>query len=157
MVPRKSSSHWPASLDSYKPFLALRLRPTTSRSDKKKALKEALKKASLGRNLFFWDRARGSSESPVVAACFKDSADPNPELEQMFAAKQALVGDDNRLNIYRIILEDGERNLTVDSVACRAVAQLRTPYAERLVHVVGSHVSRIGVDFVQFPFKKPSA
>ncbi len=152
MVPRKPDkvlNPWAARLYPFRPMLALRL---TRISDESK-IRRALKEAHLGRNLFFWDPDR-EPHDPIVAACFnRRTADPNPMLEQMIAVDQARVSERGTLRLRRCINRtkaNGEAEIALHEVECFPVAQLRPPYSERVVHVVGGHVSRIGVDFVRF-------
>jgi hypothetical protein len=127
--------------------MALRLKSLTKTADIRK---KALEVAHRARNLFFWDRF-GRADRPVVAACFKDTADPNPWLEQMFAVDRARVQEGNVFQLYRCIAKRNEvgevHTPALELITCEAVAQLRAPYTERIVQVVGGHVSRIGVDF----------
>jgi hypothetical protein len=153
MVPRQPQEEinpWAFELDKFKPMMALRLRPLPQGSDK---WKKALKDAHMGRNLFFWDRT-ANGDQPLVAACFKDTADPNPWLEQMLAIDRATVQDDGFVQLYRLVVKKDEGVPTdapgLEFINCKPVAQIRAPYAERVVQVVGGHVSRIGVDFVPF-------
>lgn len=146
MVPRtpiQTLNPWAAQLDPYRPALALRLSTITGESKINKALKEA----EQGRHLFFWDR-RENANRLVVAACFQTTSDPNPQLEQMFAGDRARVSGDGRVTLYRCVQGDAN-SLALTPIECVAVAQLRAPYSERIVHIVGGHLSRIGVAFVR--------
>ena len=124
----------------------------TGVSDRNKALANAHR----ARHLFFWDRI-ASGGQPFVASCFRETDDPNPWLEQLLAVDRARVREDGSVRLYRCVSlrnETGEAAPPkLELIECEPVTQLRAPYAERVVHVVGGHVSRIGVDFV--PFKAP--
>lgn len=147
MVPRetdKKMNPWAFELGSVKPILALRLETIDNDGD----VRKALGKATMGRYLFFKDRACGS-DRPAVTAVFKDTSDPNPSLEQVFVACRGKLQEDGSVQIYRITLESADKP-QLSAVTCVPVAQLRAPYAERIVQVVGGHLSRIGVDFVKF-------
>ncbi len=153
MVPRQpqeETNPWAFELDKFKPMMALRLRPLPQGSGK---WNKALKDAHMGRSLFFWDRT-ADGDQPLVAACFKDTADPNPWLEQMLAIDRATVQGDGSVQLYRLVVKKDEGGQTdapeLELINCEPVAQIRAPYAERVVQVVGGHVSRIGVDFVPF-------
>ncbi len=146
MVPRdrkRSTDPWAVELDPLRPMLALRLEIR-----RRKEIAKALNEAERGRYLFFWDSAR-QAETPIVAACFNtETGDPNPKLEQMFALDRA------RVHGGKVVLQRCVRNSESDGVSlarleCDVVCQLRAPYAERLAHVVGYHLSRIGVNFLQ--------
>lgn len=153
MVPRQPDERlnpWAAELDPFRPIVALRLTPQAE----ERLVNQALKNAEQARHLFFWDRTR-ELERPLVAACFRDTSDPNPQLEHMIAVDRARV-QGGCVRLYRFVqegegtAEDGAitaGTLTLESIECVPVAQLRAPYAERIVHVVGGHVSRIGVNF----------
>jgi hypothetical protein len=151
LVPRKPNeglNPWAAELHTFKPITALRLKRLLQPAEKKRALKEAHR----GRYLFFWDPSE-SSEQPLVTASFRDTADPNPWLEQLLARDQAQMREDGSVELYRYFAPKDEAGLIVGPpelrpIVCKPVAQLRAPYAERIVQVVGGHISRIGVDFV---------
>ncbi len=155
MVPRmpdEKINPWAAELYPLRPVGAIRLKILADQPD----LKKALKNAHLARHLFFWDRTV-NSEQPLIASCFQDTADPNPRLEQLIAADRALMQGDGFVELYRCVRQkEGPNKETpmLELIRCEPVAQLRAPYAERVVHVVGGHVSRIGVDFV--PLKTSS-
>lgn len=157
MVPRRPdeiANPWAFELDTFRPMAALRLKHLPQGSDK---WKKAIKEAHLGRHLFFWDRTV-DGERPLVAACFKDTADPNPSLEQMLAVDLGRVQTGDSVELYRLVAPKNEAGQVdaprLDLIACEPVAQLRAPYAERVVQVVGGHVSRIGVNFVRFKSPK---
>ncbi len=146
MVPRTpvaSVNPWVAELDPMRPLTALRLEVRRG-----KGITDSLEKAERGRHIFFADPIQPSSQ-PIVAACFNTSTDdPNPRLEQMFALDRARVND-GKVRLQRCIRDPLSGNVVLESVDCEVVSQLRTPYAERLAHVVGYHLSRIGVNFLQ--------
>lgn len=154
MVPRdpdEGLNPWAAELDTFKPIVALRLKHLSQGSEK---WKKALKEAHRGRHLFFWDRT-ADDERPLVTASFRDTSDPNPWLEQLFAGERARVQEGGFVQLYRCVASKSDAGEIVgppklEPITCEPVAQLRAPYAERVVHVVGGHVSRIGVDFVPF-------
>lgn len=155
MVPRQPDeglNPWATELDPFRPIVALRLKLLTGADIRKKALPAAHR----SRHLFFLDQAR-RGEQPVVAASFRETADPNPWIEQLLAADRARVQEDGSVRLYRLVAKKSETDQAdapaLELINCVPVAQLRAPYAERVVQVVGGHVSRIGVDFV--PFKAP--
>lgn len=146
MVPRdrsRSIDPWGADLDPVRPMLALRL-------DIRRKPTEPLNQAEQGRFLFFWD-TETQKNNPIIAACFNTkTGDPNPQLEQMFVGNRARVKDGN-VRVQRCVRgEDGE-SVTTETLECVVVSQLRAPYAERLTHIVGHHLSRIGVNFLRLP------
>jgi hypothetical protein len=146
MVPRdrkrsRSIDPWAADLDPVRPMLALRL-------DIRRKITEPLNKAEQGRFLFFWD-TETQKDTPIIAASFNTvTGDPNPQLEQMFAANRARVKD-GKVRLQRCISgQDGE-SVTTETLECVVISQLRAPYAERLTHIAGHHLSRIGVNFLR--------
>jgi hypothetical protein len=147
--PNADTNPWAAELDPSRPFLALRLKMLLAERE----IRKALKGAEQGRHLFFWDRTR-NTERPLVAACFNETtADPNPQVEQMIAADRARISEGGRLSLHRCIQqasETGDARPALEPIVCHPIAQLRAPYAERVVHIVGGHLSRIGVNFVKF-------
>lgn len=153
MFPRKRSRSidpWAVELDPFRPMLALRL-DVRRRAD---SIAEALKRAEQGRFLFFWDPA-SEKDAPIVAACFNTTTgDPNPQLEQMFAADRAHVND-GKILLQRCVLDPQSKSVVTENLECEVVSQLRAPYAERLAHIVGHHLSRIGVNFLRLGFQDP--
>lgn len=149
MVPRKpgGTNPWAKELDPIRPMLALRL------DVQKRKVEKPLEVVERGRFIFFAEQLSDpQKKDPVVAACFHtETDDANPRLEQMFALDRSRVSQ-GKVRLQRCIAGDG--CVSLEEIECRVVAQLRAPYAERLVHVVGGHLSRIGVDF--FPLKKAS-
>jgi hypothetical protein len=112
-------------------------------------LRKALKNATSGRHLFFFDGEEG-----IAAACFKDSNEPNPKLEQLIAFDRARVDVERKFALLKCIRDAkgaAEDAPVLSRIECQAVAQLRAPYAEKVVHMVGGHVSRIGVNFFKHP------
>lgn len=148
MVPRKPSvsvNPWAAEMHPSRPLTALRLEIRRG-----KEIVDSLEKAERGRHIFFFDLARQPS-TPIVAACFNTiTDDPNPRLEQMFAHNCGLV-ENNEILLQRCVRDAQSNTIVLESVACEVVSQLRAPYAERLTHVVGHHLSRIGVNFSALP------
>ncbi len=146
MVPRdrnRSIDPWAADLDPVRPMLALRL-------DVRRKPAEPLSQAEQGRFLFFWDTAK-QKDNPIIAACFNTvTGDPNPQLEQMFVADRARVKD-GKVRLQRCVPGQDGKSVATETLECVVVAQLRTPYAERLTHIAGHHLSRIGVNFLRLP------
>jgi hypothetical protein len=141
MVPRTpqgSIDPWGAAMDPIRPMLALQLTVTGS-------VKKALEKAHHGRHIFFWDRER-SAQLPMVAATI-DAETMQPRLEQMFVNDRARIGA-GKVAVQRLVSQRGEVSMALVEESCEVVCQVRAPYAERLLQVVGHHLSRIGVDFI---------
>ncbi|GMV42591.1 MAG: hypothetical protein AMXMBFR64_43070 [Myxococcales bacterium] len=142
MVPRarkESVDPWGASLGDTRAMTVIQL-------DMSVKNETAIGSAEQGRYIFFDDY---SSDKPMprAAAVFNTSTnDPNPRVEQVFARNLARVKD-GTVSMQRVIL-DGQGDLSLQEQRCIVVCQLRAPYAERLTHIVGGHVSRIGVDFL---------
>jgi len=152
MVPRTRSRDidpWAFELDPARPMLALRL-------SVRRGAERALKFAEQGRYLFFRDQSTGGNEIVVAAAFNTATGDPNPQLEQMFAADRALVHE-GRVVLQRCIREEESNVVALQAISCVVASQLRAPYAERLAHVVGGHLSRIGVNFLGLPEAAPAA
>jgi CheY-like chemotaxis protein len=144
MVPRKplaSLNPWAANLDPVRPLMALALELRRG-----KEITESLERAERGRHLFFWDSGRQPTKL-IVAACFSITTDdPNPRLEQMFAVDRARVHD-KRVLLQRCVRDQQSNMVVIKNLECEVVCQLRAPYAERLAHIAGHHLSRIGVNF----------
>lgn len=144
MVPRQRNEKldpWGASLGQNRAMTAVRL---TKVADDK--ISKALKEAHRGRYLFFEDFSVNTGIPLVFSGFTLSTDDPNPHVEQMFARNLARKDENGKVDVELLVEEDGvikSRQLT-----CVVVCQLRAPYAERLTHIVGGHVSRIGVDFI---------
>lgn len=149
MVPRernRSVDPWAVELDPVRPMAAIRLEVLV-----KKQVTEALQISERGRHLFFFDYSNLSEPKPVVVEVFNTrTGDPNPKLEQLMALNRARTATDGQVKIVRLVT-DGDGDVRLEHVDCVVCCQLRAPYAERLSHVVGGHVSRIGVDFLPLP------
>lgn len=141
--PKKSINPWAAALYPIRPLLALKLEVRRGQG-----ISDALQKAERGRHVFFWD-SELNADMPIVAACFNTiTDDTNPRLEQMFAPERAKISN-KRVTLQRCVLAAERGRVAIEDVACIVVCQLRAPYAERLTHIVGAHLSRIGVNFLQ--------
>ncbi len=148
MAPRKRSVEvdpWAVEMDPLRPFQALRV--DVLRSDKQ--IRGALEEAERGRYVFFRD-FRGTPAVARAARCLHPSTgEPNPRLEVLFADERAVVTA-GRVRVFRC--ERGLDGLPAfAAMDCEVVSQLRAPYAERLGHTVGHHLSRIGVNFLRRP------
>lgn len=143
--PRPSIDPWAAELDPLRPMTALRLKLQLGAERV-----TALDTASRGRYVFFHDTTKaGGLDTVLVAACFNLlTGDPNPRLEQMFAADRGRITN-GKVALQRCKLSETGESIVIETFECSAVCQLRAPYAERLAHVVGHHLSRIGVNFLQ--------
>jgi hypothetical protein len=133
MVPRKPTQGWLKQLHPIKPFSVIVAMG-------KPISKESLKVAEQGRELFITDKKR-----MVIEAISSDSR--QPALEVLFAENSARVEKSGIFSVTRIVEEDGRPSFK--SIKCQVVGQLRSPYANRLLHATGSHLSRVGVDFLQ--------
>jgi len=144
MVPRARNVEidpWGAELDPFRAMTAIRL-------DLKVKPGAAIRDAEQGRYVFFYDYSRDPN-SPIAAGAFNPTTgDPNPRLERMFAADFARTDADGRVRILRMTAKGAENTITLGEQDCFVACQLRAPYAERLSHVVGGHISRVGVDFL---------
>ena len=138
-IPAASINPWGARLMSVLPMLALELHLIK----KEKHLKEILDEtAEYGRHLFFMDH-----DEPRVSSCFNlETGDYNPRLEQMYLPSQGRVNDDGKIEMFRIKVIGDAPNFYRDSG--QVICQVRSPYTERLTHIVGHHLSRVGLNMV---------
>ena len=130
-----------------KTFLAMQLRPVPS-SAAVVAAKDLGKRAPAeqGRHVFIRDDESGvttvleaidsSSHQPKIEA-FASKADPLIENGRFSVMEVRLVKDENT----------GEETFELKERQCRIVGRLRDAYADRLLHMTGHYLSRIGVDF----------
>lgn len=142
MVPRPRKATvdpWGASLGEARALMAVRLDLNVNNQT-------AVTGAVDGRYIFFDDHSE-FPPAPRAAVVFNLSTnDPNPKVEQMFAKNLARV-EGGKVVMQRIAADEAGV-LSLHEQPCVVVSQLRAPYAERLTHIVGGHVSRIGVDFL---------
>ena len=140
MVPREpNSSGWHKQLHPLRPMIALR--------GKVLAANERLLRAAENGRYVFWtiDGKRVVVETAAEPA-------RQPKLEVFIVEKSALL-DGNRHFMTYEIARQGEAEqaaLSPTKIEMEALAQLRIPYANRLLHEAGHHLSRMGVDFVNF-------
>ncbi|QFY43523.1 hypothetical protein F6R98_13585 [Candidatus Methylospira mobilis] len=129
---------WKKRLGSWLPFKAVRLYS----ADKTPALKNA----SRGSHLFL------QIENKLNVFGFSENAegrdvDGQPlRWEQLFAAGNGAFNGSNQLEVAYIVDEKGI--LSHKKYQGVVVAQLRYEYALNLLHRLGSHLSRVGLDFI---------
>jgi hypothetical protein len=145
MVPRRRSEQynpWEAGLGDFRAMTAVLIQGAKTAT--------AVKAAERGRYIFFEDFSKPGG-SPIAASVFNEfTNDPNPKIEHMFAANLGRKDENGHVQILRTSL-DSDGRLSIVPEAVVVVCQLRAPYAERITHIVGGHVSRIGVDFLSVP------
>ena len=106
------------------------------------SLSSALEVAEQGRHAFVLEKGQ------IVALEAISKNEKEPRAEVMFADQQARVDPNDPLFFASIVERGADGAPALSRVQMRVVAQLRSPYASRLLHSAGVHASRIGVDFV---------
>lgn len=152
MAPRKRSLEvdpWAVDMDPLRPFQAIRI--DVLRGD---MISKALEAAEQGRYVFFRDFRKTPPAATAARCLHPTTGDTNPRLEVLFAQAQAVVTN-GRVRVFRCVRGEGDTP-AFDVIDCEIVSQLRAPYAERLGHVVGHHLSRIGVNYLRLPTKSPA-
>jgi len=91
-------------------------------------------------------------ETPRAACRILEKGKRSLQLETLFLADEGKTDPEGRFTAWRVKPSDDNRDVPqLKQTRYRAVAQLRKPYAERLLSEAGNHLSRIGVDFVDHP------
>ena len=124
--------------DSFLQCRLLKLQPVNSRRQK------VVESAELGRYLFVNRSGRQ----------YLDALDcnGNPVLETAFVKLRDQIIDKDGLKTVEIFFPmKGAKRLQLKSTEVEVVAQLNEPYANRLLHQSGHHMSRIGLNFVNLP------
>jgi hypothetical protein len=140
MVPREASPRMPSRwLDDVAP-----IRPMTVVRAAEVPIAAALNKAELGRHAFFVIDGKPTAIELITGN------EREPRLEVMFAEDLARLDQrDNTFVAHRVRTEKG--SVRLEPTRMKAVAQMRTVYASRLLQSAGVQQSRIGVDFVSPP------
>jgi Response receiver domain len=143
MVPRAPPTGvWAHDLHPLKPMMVLRT--------KNAKMNTALMDPAHGRYVFFkHDKRR-------VAVEVIDGSTKQPMSEMMIVEGQAVTDADQCFYAY-LVRQVGGAPSFGERIKMRAVAQLRTQYASRLLQDTGHHASRIGVDFVGLTNRKKKA
>lgn len=134
MVPREPNVGWLKAMHPVKPFWVIAAKAS-------KVNKDSFVNAEQGRDVYITDR----DKNLIIYAIMSDSRQPN--LEILFASDSARVAS-SALTAYRVSTTGADPSL--DKRTFRVVSQLRTAYATRLLHAAGSHLSRIGVNFLRY-------
>ena len=140
MVPRtpRGEGAWVHDLDPIMAVTVLRL------SEQQYAT--PLKKAEEGKHIFL----QISGEPPRSFEVL-DAKGGHPRSEGIFVVNRGQTDAENMLDGYvvrRQVSETGATGVKTILVKLKAVGQLRPSYADRFLHQLGQHSSRIGVDFV---------
>ncbi len=125
------------NLGTWKPFKAARIEPL-------KDLKAALENATRGHHLFL-----SLDGSEPKAFSLSPETEPTLKWQQFYAANQGFF-ETGTNNIKLMISQDVEGELKFEPKDAEVVAQLRYEYALHLLHRLGSHLSRVGLDFVSY-------
>ncbi|GAC1610988.1 MAG: hypothetical protein NVS3B3_21090 [Aquirhabdus sp.] len=132
---------WSKRLGAWLPFKAVRLHPACQ--------DVALKDATRGYHLFLIEDGKITTYGFSEAQKDKTAYNTTPTLswEQFFAESQGKFTGSNELTIASIGKDSG---LAFDEKQAVVVAQLRYEYALNLMQRLGSHLSRVGLDFVSY-------
>jgi len=143
MVARTPSAFqtWARDLHPFRAMVAVRLHE--AKMDK------ALKEAHNGRHAFL-------HEDEKLAFCVVDNPSSQPVYEFFFAENSGIWNDDdagNKMFKASRIKPDAKNTETraLISEDFIIVGQLRPSYAVRILHTVGQHLSRVGLDFISLP------
>lgn len=132
-----ASKGWGKRLGAWLPFKAVRLYPAQPPA--------ALKDATRGYHLFL------NEDGEIATYGFAESTVNNPaptlSWEQFFAENQ---GNFKELNTIEVASIGKDGDLTFDKKQATIVAQLRYEYALNLMQRLGSHLSRVGLDFSSY-------
>jgi hypothetical protein len=132
-----SGKGWGKRLGAWLPFKAVRLYPAHPPA--------ALKDATRGYHLFL--NENGKITAYGFAELTGNNLTPTLSWEQFFAENQGNFKESNAIEV-AIIGKGGA--LEIDKKQAVVVAQLRYEYALNLMHRLGSHLSRVGLDFSSY-------
>lgn len=140
MVPRppRGQGTWTHDLDPIMAVTILRLNP--------QAFSTPLKNAEEGKHIFL----RVAGEDPRSFEVL-DAQTGHPRSEGIFVTNRGLTEQNGYLDGYVVRKQEiapGQIDVVTVRIRLRAVGQLRPSYADRFLHQLGQHSSRIGVDFV---------
>lgn len=122
-------------LGAWKPFKAAKIEPL-------KDFTSALANANRGHHLFL-----NVDNSQPVAFSFSPDSEPTLKWQQYYAANQGFF--ESGTNKFKLVLgKDVEGELKFEECVAEVVAQLRYEYALHLLHRLGSHLSRVGLEFI---------
>lgn len=139
LVPRVPDSGWGRRLHPYRPALC---RPVSLGGDIGAALKQAEDARALFRRL--------GSENHVIQLLADGVGHRRPEM--VFMDDSGRIDQQRDFGGRTVIYDEGVGGLELQPLRkFRVVGQLRARYAMRLLHEAGHHLSRIGVDFVDWP------
>ena len=128
---------WSKRLGDWLPFKAVRLYPAHAPT--------ALKSATRGYHIFL--NEDGKTTIYGFAEMGKNSPNPTLSWEQFFVKNQGRFDIPNKLEVASI---GRDRDLILDRKPAVVVAQLRYEYALNLMQRLGSHLSRVGLDFSSY-------
>jgi hypothetical protein len=128
---------WKKRVSPWLPFKAVRLYPVHN--------KTALKEATRGYHLFVNENDQITTYG--FAETVGNSGAPTLVWEQFFAEDQGKFAEGMKLTVACI----GKKgDLEIDRKSAQVFAQLRYEYALNLVHRLGVHLSRVGLDFKNY-------
>lgn len=134
---------WSKRLGDWLPFKAVRLYP----ADKE----IALGMASRGYHLFLNEDC--DQKVFTFSETNQNSISPTLGWEQFFAKNQGRFDSDNSFDIASI---GKNGDLSFEQKTAVVVAQIRYEYALNLMQKLGSHLSRVGLDFVSYSVREKS-
>ena len=140
MVPRRSSDgfSWHADLHPFQPVHLLKLEPCKA--------KQALPEAERGTQVF----VSLAGKQHFLRAIHAQLRQPRP-ITWMLEPDQFKGGEDWQRHGFTFKeMRKSEEVLEIRERRVFAVSQLRPQYAARFLHLLGSHQSRIGVDYARF-------
>ena len=140
MVPRtpRGAGAWVHDLDPIMAVTVLRL--------SSQPFATPLKKAEEGKHIFLQVAGEPPRSFEVL-----DAKSSQPRSEGIFVMNRGQTNDVDVLDGYvvrKLEAADGSTSVKTVPVKLKAVGQLRPSYADRFLHQLGQHSSRIGVDFV---------
>lgn len=132
-----SKKGWGKRLGSWLPFKAVRLYPAY--------LQTALKDANRGYNIFL--NEDGKTTAYGFSELTNNNQTPTLSWEQFFAENQ---GNFKENNVIQVASVGKDSNLEFEKKQATIIAQLRYEYALNLMQRLGSHLSRVGLDFSSY-------
>ncbi|MCF5167037.1 hypothetical protein GIW45_23950 [Pseudomonas congelans] len=124
-------------LGAWKPFKAAKIEPLLE-------FNSALANAARGHHLFL-----GIDGSQPTAFAFSLEAEPTLKWQQFYAKDQGYF-EPGTYDFNLMLGKDEAGLLKFESKVAKVVAQLRYEYALHLLHRLGNHLSRVGLEFISY-------
>lgn len=131
------------------PLTRMIYRPIPATTVRQGAIEEQLKKAEDSQALFLYME----KENKNYLLKLVEETGSHPAARMLLLARQGVVDGEGNFRGFKLRAEDAsdDPRPVVEEKNFRVIGQLRSRYAMRLLHEAGHYLSRMGVDFVDWP------